>query len=178
MSVEDIVSDPAGTISSVTAAPLLEIQAPTMTDARVHQSTESYPSDRIGIQSPGLVLDFKKVARIVADGRETRRLLGEALTEDEPHAGTSGPEPKSSGSDIDPRFDGLKCHYHALLARLLTREVWHRGDFDRLVRSFRLMPSGACEDINEWSEVRFSDQLIQERDEDFVIQSRILEGQL
>lgn len=76
------------------------------------------------------------------------------------HAAVLQPVPKQP--DSAGRFDGLAAQYQGFLAVLLDRPLWSRADIESAARSQSLMLSGAIEAINEWSQDRFGDLLIEE----------------
>jgi hypothetical protein len=63
----------------------------------------------------------------------------------------------------DRRFEGLDLRYHSVLAELLTRGLWTKGDFEDLVRRHSLMPSGTLDVINEWSQEQLDDLIVEEQ---------------
>ncbi|MNS86813.1 hypothetical protein D3C72_1207280 [compost metagenome] len=100
----------------------------------------------------------------MAETAEVASILGAAMGEEE--------EPATSQPDLTPaiavvsdaRFDGLDAKYQRVLAQLLQKGVWAKSEFDELVRQHSLMPSGVIEALNEWSDERHGDFLIEEGD--------------
>ncbi len=51
-----------------------------------------------------------------------------------------------------------------LLQELLGKQEWPRDEYERLAASFKLMPDGAMETLNEWAYEKFDDAIIEDED--------------
>ncbi len=70
----------------------------------------------------------------------------------------------------------LDARYHALLADLLSHEVWDKEEFSTLVRRYGMMPAAALEEINTWSDEHLGDFLIEDGDA-YGIRRELLENE-
>jgi uncharacterized tellurite resistance protein B-like protein len=137
-------------------------------------------------EADGVVtLDPDRLRKILSETQEVARMLGEAMREadeqsDVPEPAPAAPVPSSSAPIAavpvaDARFDGLDARYHPALAELFTRPSWSKFDFEALARRHQLMPSSTLEVINEWSQEKLDDLLIEAQGDDgFRIQTELL----
>lgn len=110
----------------------------------------------------GISLNAERIKEILVDTREVSKLLAEVLYVDEDFEDEEMEMVKEETNSFEARFEGLKVQLHEVLTELLRQESWGKNEFEMLVRKFDLMPSGTILDINEWSEERFDDVLIEE----------------
>ena len=68
---------------------------------------------------------------------------------------------KSGISIAETMMEGLHSRYHAFLQTLISRSQWTAAEFESIARQNRLMPQGAIDSVNEWSNDRFGDFLIE-----------------
>jgi uncharacterized tellurite resistance protein B-like protein len=114
-----------------------------------------------------VAIDPERLKRVLGETEDVARILGEAMRESEeaapdpPKVVTPSPPPSAQPSAADPRFVGLAARYHAMLDELLSKPTWPRSDFESLARRHGLMPSSAEEVINEWSQDRLGDLLLE-----------------
>jgi uncharacterized tellurite resistance protein B-like protein len=134
-----------------------------------------------------LRLDAALVERLMQETRQVAVLLDEAMPEDpsDPSAEESPPEEvpqaaQSSRSETvtataaEARFDGLVSRYRAVLAALCTRRSWRRAEFETLVRDHSLMPAGTLDVINEWSQDRFAEPILEEDGDDLIVHAGLV----
>jgi hypothetical protein len=74
----------------------------------------------------------------------------------------------------DSQFQGLDNRYHPVLAALLEQKSWAKPAFDTLARQHGLMPSAILDVVNEWSQDRFDDLLIDEQPDAFAIHADLV----
>jgi uncharacterized tellurite resistance protein B-like protein len=109
-----------------------------------------------------VAIDPERLRRVLGETEDVARILGEAMRESEEAA--PAPPPKvvtPTPPAADPRFLGLDARYQAMLGELLSKPTWPRADFEALARLQALMPSSAEEVINEWSQDRLGDLLLE-----------------
>ena len=107
--------------------------------------------------------------------RQVRSLIGEAMQEEQPAKETSGVTPQPPPDQAaDPRFEGLRLRYRAVIVQFCTRTAWTRTDFDTLVRKHSLMPSGTLDVINEWSRDRFDEPIIEHDGDDLIVHAGLV----
>lgn len=119
-------------------------------------------SKRNGQGSPGAAprkvdvrLNAGRVAMVKRDTSQVRKMLEPILADNDVIEGPpEGP----------PSVVKLDAVHLAFLEAFLTRRRWDAADAERLARQHRLMLGGAIEMINEWSDARFDDLLIEEND--------------
>lgn len=110
-----------------------------------------------------VVIDPARLAKVLGETRDVARILGEAVRDAETEEAAPPPRSPAPASPVanDPHFPGLDTRYHTALGELLARTEWTRAEFDALARRHKLMPSSAIEVINEWSQDRFGDLLLE-----------------
>jgi uncharacterized tellurite resistance protein B-like protein len=134
-----------------------------------------------------LRLDAALVERLMQETRQVALLLDEAMPEDpsDPSAEESTPEevpqaaPSSRSETVtatagEARFEGLVSRYRAVLAALCTRRSWRRAEFETLVRDHALMPAGTLDVINEWSQDRFGELILEEGGDDLIVHAGLV----
>jgi hypothetical protein len=133
-----------------------------------------------------LRLDAALVERLMQETRQVAVLLDEAMPDD-PSAGESTAEevPQAAPSSrsetetetttaAEARFEGLVTRYRAVLAALCTRRSWRRAEFETLVRDHALMPAGTLDVINEWSQDRFGEPILEEDGDDLMVHAGLV----
>ena len=136
------------------------------------------PRSTTGLR-PTLRLDATLVERLMHETREVALLLDEAMLEEQPAEETSEVKPSPlSKPAADPRFEGLVVRYCAVLTELCTRPSWTRSDFERLVRNHSLMPSGTLDVINEWSQDRFDELIIEDVGDELIVHADLVVEEL
>jgi len=118
-----------------------------------------------------VAIDPARLERVLGETRDVGRILGEAMRESEAEEADRRPDspPKSAPATPapapvpggDPRFAGIDARYRGFLAELLERADWSRDDFAAAARRHGLMPSSAVEVLNEWSQDRLGDLLLE-----------------
>lgn len=106
-------------------------------------------------------LDLSRLASIRAETANAASMLSAIFEEDDAEISTaqtdlavSAESPSTLDGDLDQR------HY-ALLLLLIDRERWPREEFERLARSFDLMPGAVRETLNEWALERHDELLLE-----------------
>lgn len=146
------------------------------------------PDDRV------LRLDMAAIARIMSETREVAELLTQAMSIDEEETETVIQADKA---DIEPqppvetqqivdtqvavlerpvvaRFDGLEVRFCGFLEQVVSRETWPRSELSSLARQHGLMLNGAIENINEWSQEKLGDWVIDEGEDPIRIRMDLL----
>ena len=120
-------------------------------------------------------LDPALIERLMHETRQVASLLDEAMQEESADE-AAPPEPQSVPADpaTDPRFDGLAARYRPLIVQLCTRPSWSHCDFEALVRNHSLMPSGTLDVINEWSQERFDEPIIEDEGGDLIVHTDLV----
>lgn len=140
-------------------------------------------------------LDENRIQSILEDSRRSTQLLSDWMdreddlddpdedVDDEESAepppppveadrGTEGPSETLSlyrPEDLQPRF-------HPLLEKVCTRDNWPEEELHELAKDLGLMPGGAIEAINEWSEEAFEDVLLEEVDGEYHVNRELIGG--
>ena len=153
-----------------------EFHRATREPVEVHRPTAPARPGEVIPPRPGddgaIELDENLLRRILGETHEVARMLGVAMrelapeecdpaVEDAPSGPSPRPAPLPRPPATDPRFEGLDPRFHVVLAELLGRPNWSRDDFEALVRRHRLMFSGTMDRINEWSQDRLDDPIIE-----------------
>lgn len=96
------------------------------------------------------VLDMRRVEAKIAESAAVSALLAQIFTDEEPVAST-GFAAASTGStpSVPSAFPGLDPQHSALVAEVLTRDVWSRMDWEDLCGRHGVLADGALETINE-----------------------------
>ena len=129
---------------------------------------------RPGPGSP-LRLDEARVERLLRETRQVGHLLDEAMLEGQPEEEVPKVMPSGpANAAANGRFAGLVVRYHAVLAELGTRASWTRTDFETLVRKHSLMPSAALDVINEWSQDRFDELILEDKGDDLIVHAELV----
>jgi uncharacterized tellurite resistance protein B-like protein len=148
------------------ARPGEPIPAPPPVDAPVERATVS--------------LDRRAIAKILVETQAVSQLLGQVLAvedEEEEHQSCQAPPPskaacassvppESSPDSSEARIAGvdvreLDPRYQELLAQLLTQKAWDASSLRDVASRCGVMPAGAIESINEWSDEELGDFLIE-----------------
>ena len=121
-------------------------------------------------------LDMARVYEITSETKEVVAILS-VLMDDEPEKSIApsatitlpAPEiPKVSGdgnaAPQPPRFNGLDAVFHPILERLLARDSWPQKDFKSLADEFHFMPSKIHGTLNEWSDEKLGDYILDGED--------------
>jgi hypothetical protein len=120
-------------------------------------------------------LDAILIERLVQETRQVGHLLDEAMPEEQPVAEASGRTgPLPAVPDAGGRCAGLAARYRAVLVELCTRPSWTRTDFEMLVRNHSLMPSGTLDVINEWSQDRFDELIVEDAGNDLIVHAELV----
>ena len=105
-----------------------------------------------------------RVAKIAQETTEVVGILAGVLA-DENAAPKSEPiAPALELPDDFPQFDGLDSKYRSLVQCLAERDTWARKEFEKLVGGFQLMPLGAFDALNEWSDEQLGDFILEGED--------------
>lgn len=108
----------------------------------------------------GVPIDDARLKRIQGETTEVSAMLARIFAEEEPEP-PSAPKPRAAVTDTG--FEGLDQAHSALLARLIDGPL-SRAEFDAAAASYRLMPDGAVETINDWGFDRFGEGVIEDDD--------------
>ena len=112
------------------------------------------PQAAIASTDPGLTLDKKRIAEVMATTREVTQILTEIF---EDPVDPEAEESDSAEAVIDDEKDetapdsvlgGLEPVYAELVHRLAQRQIWSREEFEETAGELGLMPAGAIETIN------------------------------
>lgn len=155
---------------------------------------ELIPQPLSPVMPSGLRLNMDAVRRIMSETKEVSELLqyamrGDATDEessiylrDETKEKTAmisvaGEETQVAVLDQPDlhSFAGLDQRFHIFLGEVLLRDTWPQSELSALARRHSLMLNGAIESINEWSQERFGDWIIEEGDP-FVVKNVLLKG--
>ncbi len=156
-----------GLDSGVLDALLTRLQAPVMPAATPSQ---------ISVEA-GVAIDPARLAKVLGETRDVARILGEAVRDADIEETVAAPPVLAPPTvATDDRFPGLDARYHAALGELLTRSEWTRAEFDTIARRHNLMPSSAIEVMNEWSQDRLGDLVLEPigDDEGLGVQAHLL----
>lgn len=134
-------------------------------------------------------LDMTRVAAISAETHEVIGLLAKAMAVDDTDqapptlpgtvpksatttTATEGPPPTSTAPPVlagaspnsGVELEGLEARFCPIIQRLIERETWKRAEFDALARENQLMPLSVLDVLNEWSDERLGDFLLEGED--------------
>jgi hypothetical protein len=124
-----------------------------------------------------LRLDAALVERLMQETRQVALLLDEAMPDDPSAEEVPAAAPSSrseTATAAEARFEGLVSRYRAVLAALCTRRSWRRAEFETLVRDHSLMPAGTLDVINEWSQDRFGEPILEEDGDDLMVHAGLV----
>jgi hypothetical protein len=128
---------------------------------------------RSSASSTGLVLNEEILKHLMAETEKVAAMLGEAMREE--NFSEESQQPTISPV-LDSRFAALDGRFHGILATLLTRQAWQKGEFESLARSCNLMPAGALDAVNAWAYDLFDDPIVIEQGDELGIQSHLVEN--
>jgi restriction system protein len=145
-----------------------ELQEVTVQEAESGEPGEALPSAvRAPPAAPAFTLDMNRVAQISQETTEVVGMLAAVMREEElPRSGRnpSAPVRTIAPDEGVPHFAALDPKYRPLVQRLAERETWSRREFDQLAGEFNLMPLGAFDALNEWSDEHLGDFLLEGND--------------
>jgi hypothetical protein len=127
-----------------------------------------------------LRLDAAIVERLMQETRQVAVLLDEAMPGEPSGEELPGEEVMEAASSSrfetadEARFEGLVVRYRGVLSKLCTRRSWHRAEFEMLVRDHSLMPAGTLDVINEWSQDRFGEPILEEAGDDLIVHAGLV----
>lgn len=98
-------------------------------------------------------LDLDRIEQKLAETSAVSALLADIFIEDEP-SHLPAPPPESV-----TRVAGLDSQHSAFARALSARAIWTRGDLESLAATFRLLPDGAIDTINEAALEHWGDAL-------------------
>jgi uncharacterized tellurite resistance protein B-like protein len=130
----------------------------------------------------GFVLNMSAIKQIMSETQEVADILRSAMNVDTEPENITISEPSqnlSEGLEVKPfsekvtgfipvddssiaSTDSLDPRFRVFYDSLITRSSWDKAELDTLARQQNLMLSGAIEAINEWSQEKFGDWLIEE----------------
>jgi uncharacterized tellurite resistance protein B-like protein len=127
------------------------------------------------IPAPAFQINMSRVAVIMQETNEVIDILSTVMTDEEgdtqieSHAGV---RPQINAADKQMEavastptwLSSLDCKYQPVFQKLMERDLWNRPDFDALIKSFCLMPLGARDAINQWSDENLGDFLLEGED--------------
>lgn len=163
----DALELPTGTLD--------EIIRPLRTDfheTTIQQAVSGEPGEMIIAPKPAekaFALDMTRVARISAETSEVIGILSQVMSDSdaptmqggEPAKGAEQPIPASNPVDLPVWMDGLPPDYREVLLHLVSRNAWPRPEFEQLAAKFHLMPLAVLDAINEWSDDKLGDFLLE-----------------
>ena len=134
-----------------------------------------------------VVIDPERLNRVLGETRDVARILGEAMRDDdEPVAilprtsvAVTAPTPTRRIPEpvgADRRFEALDPRYHAMVDELTKLADWSQQDFETLARRHHTMPANALEAVNEWSQDRFGDLLLESAGERMYVHAGLLKN--
>ena len=137
-----------------------ELQEVTVQEAEPGEPGEPIPGLVSAAPSaPAFTLDMSRVAEIAQETTEVVGLLAAVMNDDAP---TSAPAvPVAVGHPSKSNLSALDPKYRPLVQRLAERDSWTRREFDQLASEFSLLPLGAFDAVNEWSDERLGDFLLE-----------------
>jgi len=138
---------------------------------------EPIPARPLATETGGFTLDEGLLRRLMADTQAVAEMLGEAMRDADSGAGKEPGELATVAVSNDFRFDGLDVRFHAILSRLLGRQIWQRAEYESLAREFNLMPEGTLDAVNTWSYEVFDDPIIVDDGNEFEVQTHLWESQ-
>jgi restriction system protein len=142
-----------------------ELQEVTVQEAEPGEPGEPIPGAAVAAPAaPAFTLDMSRVAKITQETTEVVGLLAAVMNEDVAPKNAQiarAPAPAIAPLDNQPQLSALDPKYRPLVQRLAERESWSRRDFDQLAGEFKLMPLGAFDALNEWSDEHLGDFLLE-----------------
>jgi hypothetical protein len=122
-------------------------------------------------------LDLSRLASIRAETANAASILSAIFDEDDPEISAAPAELVASAASPPALDGGLDQRHYALLLLLIDREQWPREEFERLARSFDLMPGAVRETLNEWA-LENHDELLLEGDDPLDVNLHALPAEL
>lgn len=132
------------------------------------------------VTAGGLKLDMARVAAISAETHEVIGLLAKAMA-DENSEEVERQAPSRMETPTKPvvaeiatvannerdglfppvKLGSLDSKFHAVVRRLVERDLWSRTEFEALAREHQLMPLSVFDRINEWADEQLGDFLLE-----------------
>lgn len=109
-------------------------------------------------------LDSARLQRILAETQQVSAVLGRIFQDAEDKPAAEHISPAAPLEEAPSPFPGLDAQHGALLQELASRAEWTREEYIRLTQTFKLMPDGALETINEWAFDKYDEALIEDGD--------------
>jgi uncharacterized membrane protein YebE (DUF533 family) len=173
---------PNGTLDKIIAPLRIDFHETTIQQAIPAPPGESLVPPKSEIKS--FKIDMTKVARISAETSEVIGILGKVLTDEDGNSSDAAILPKNSEAtmaeepdqNIPAWVDGISPEYRGVLIKLTTQTSWPKSEFGRLASEFQLMPLAVFDAINEWSDEKFGDYLL-EGDDPISVQTKLIEAE-
>jgi len=135
-------------------------------------------------------LDRAAIHKILEETRDIKETLSKVFNDEDFIKSIEIPKEKAKESPEEkllnnkkiadtlhaPLLSDLHIKYHDFFKDLIMKEEWPAEEIKSLAQSHNLMLNGSLESINEWSDEKFGDILI-EGDGPFVINRQILNGE-
>ena len=118
---------------------------PAAVHADLHARSSAAPAGTPAVHGRGVALDPARLRAKLAETARVSALLGDVFGEGEDEAPDSAPPPPPDG----PTYAGLDGAHSALVAALVEREAWPRGEVEELAAGLGLLPDGALDAIND-----------------------------
>lgn len=122
-------------------------------------------------------LDLSRLASIRAETANAASMLSAIFDEEDPEISAAPADLAASAASPSTLDGDLDQRHYALLLLLIDREQWPREEFQRLARSFDLMPGAVCETLNEWA-LENHDELLLEGDDPIDVNLHTLPAEL
>lgn len=135
-------------------------------EVTIQQATPGFPGEAIAGEVAALAfsLDMNRVARIAQETTEVVGILAAVLAEEEAESQTESIPAAVEVPDEFSEFAGLDSKYRSLVQRLAERDSWNSKEFEKLVCEFKLMPLAAFDALNEWSDEKLGDFILEGED--------------
>ena len=115
-----------------------------------------------------IILDQKKLNQIELDTEKVKLVLSEIIAEEE----TDDTSIVKENGEIENELDSK---YFPFLSIIIQKNKWDKKSLRDKAKEHRFMVSAAISKINEWAEERHGDYLVFENDDNFEVNTLILE---
>ena len=173
---------PNGTLDKIVAPLRIDFHETTIQQAVPAPPGESLVPPKSETKS--FKIDMTKVASISAETSEVIEILGKVLTDEDgipsdaamPSENSDATAAEKKDQNIPAWVDGISPEYRGVLMKLTTQTSWPKSEFGRVASQFQLMPLAVFDAINEWSDEKFGDFLL-EGDDPISVQTKLIEAE-
>ena len=116
-----------------------------------------------------VVLDQKKLDQIKSDTEEVKLILSEIIAEEEN-------DDISIVKEVEEIENELDSKYWPFLKIIIQKNKWDKKSLKNKAKEHRFMVNAAISEINEWTEEKHGDYLVFENDDNFEVNTLILEN--